>query len=198
MSAATSPPLPRERDLNSLSYLTSGLVLATVTMTFGALIAVFLVRSQDSRYWGHIAIPGILWVTSLLLLLSSGTVELARKHLKANQQPAAFRWFAITMGLALAFLLGQVAAWYQVLRSGIVLAHNPHSWFIFLFTALHGLHILLGLSGLTYLFVRTRTAVSGPKYLMKTRVVANGVALFWHYLDFLWILLFGLLVAWRR
>lgn len=198
MSAATSTPLPRERDLNSMSYLTSGLVLATVTMTFGALIAVFLVRSQDSRYWGHITIPRILWATSVLLLLSSGTVELARKHLKANEQPAAFRWFGITMGFALAFLAGQITAWYQVLQSGIVLARNPHSWFIFLFTALHGLHILLGLSGLTYLFVRTRTSVSGPKYLMKTRVVANGVALFWHYLDFLWILLFGLLVAWRR
>jgi cytochrome c oxidase subunit 3 len=198
VSVVTTPPLGRENDLNSLSYLTAIVVLATVTMTFGAMIAVFVVRSQDARYWGHIAIPGILWATTALLLFSSSTLEVARRHLQSNHQQLAFRWLGISAGLGAAFLVGQLTAWYQVLHSGVVLSRNPHSWFLFLFTALHGLHILLGLSGLMYLVVRTRESVSGPKYQMKTRVVANGVALFWHYLDFLWIVLFGLLVAWRR
>jgi heme/copper-type cytochrome/quinol oxidase subunit 3 len=51
---------------------------------------------------------------------------------------------------------------------------------------------------LAYLVFRTREPASGPKYQMNTRVIANGVSIFWHYLDFLWIVLFTLLLTWRR
>ena len=130
---------PQERDLNSLSMLTAGVVLATVTMTFAAIIAVFIVRSQARMFWGHIAIPHILWTTTAILLTSSSTLETARRRLVINDQRGAFRFFVWTACLGFAFLAGQITAWVQVLHSGVVLARNPHSWFIFLFTGLHGL-----------------------------------------------------------
>ena len=43
-----------------------------------------------------------------------------------------------------------------------------------------------------------REPASGPKYQMTTRAVAFGVSIFWHYLDFLWVVLFTLLLTWRR
>ena len=178
--------------------LTAGIVLATVTMTFGAMIAVFIVRSEGERFWGQADIPGVLWLSTALLLASSFTLQKSRQRLTNNLQTDAFRGLAVTTGLAVAFLICQMAAWIEVLHSRIVLAHNPHTWFIFLFTALHGIHILLGIGGLVYLLLRTREPVSGPKYQMKTRVVSKGVALFWHYLDFLWIVLFVLLLVWHR
>jgi cytochrome c oxidase subunit 3 len=184
--------------MNSLSTLTAIVVLATVTMTFGAMIAVFVVRSEAPLFWGHLEIPKILWFTTAALLASSVTLEAARKALTRNHTPQAFRLLAGTTALAFFFLFGQAFAWMAVLHSGISLQHNPHSWFIFLFTGLHGLHILLGIAGLLYLLARTRVPASGPKYQMKTRVVMRGVALFWHYLDFLWVVLFGLLLIWHR
>ena len=189
---------PRERELNSLSLLTAVIVLATVTMTFGALITVFIGRSQASLFWGHIRVPQLLWATTAILLASSSSLESARRRLRAHDQSGFFRWIGYTTGLGLLFLAGQIAAWFQILSSGVRLANNPHSWFIFLFTGLHGLHILVGLAGLGYLLIRTRHPASGPKYQMMTRVVANGISLFWHYLDFLWIVLFTLLLTWRR
>jgi cytochrome c oxidase subunit III len=196
--STSAPSLSAEKDLNSTSLLTVVIVLATVTMTFGALIAVFFIRSQAQMLWGHIALPGTLWFTTVVLLVSSWTLERARTHLVANQQRQAHNWLGISSLLGLVFLLGQFWAWRQVLQSGVVLAHNPHSWFIFLFSGLHALHILLGLAGIGYLYLRTREVVTGPRYLMKTRVVSKGVAIFWHYLDVLWIFLFGLLLLWRR
>jgi cytochrome c oxidase subunit III len=188
----------RERDLNSLSLLTACVVLATVTMTFGAMIAVFIIRSQAEIFWGHLAIPRILWATTAILLASSATFEAAWARLNRNDQTGAFHMFGWTTGLAVAFLAGQITAWLQVLHSGVILARNPHSWFIFLFSGLHGLHILLGVAGLVYLLVRTREPASGPKYQLKTRAIARGLSVFWHYLDFLWVVLFGLLLLWRR
>ena len=198
MTQPVTNPVAQERDLTSLSILTAGLVVAAVTMTFGVMIAVFLSRSEAEIYWGHIAIPGVLWATTAMLLTSSFTFEAARRALARNQQESASRLLKWTTGLGFAFLLGQLTAWFQVLGSGVILAKNPHSWFIFLFTGLHGLHILLGLGGLVYLLVRTREPVGGPKYQSKTRAITLGVSLFWHYLGFLWVLLFGLLVFWHR
>jgi cytochrome c oxidase subunit 3 len=188
----------REKELNSMSMITTVVVLVIVTATFAALIAVFFVRAQKSEFWQHIEVPGILWGTTAILLASSATLEIARHKLLAHDRQGFFRWAAGTTVLATLFLIGQLTAWFQVLHSGIVLKHNPHSWFIFLFSGLHGAHIVLGLAGLGYLLVRTGQDASGPRYQMKTRVVTNGVAIFWHYLDFLWFVLFGLLAFWRR
>lgn len=195
---SVTEPINRQRELNSLSIFTVFVLLATVTMTFGALIAVFVIRSSSQQFWGHIRIPGILWVTTAALLASSVLFGLARRRLAGNDQSGFFRLTGWTASLGTLFLIGQIIAWFQILHTGIILARNPHSWFIFLFTGLHGLHIVAGLAGLGYLLVRTREPASGPKYQMQTRAIASGVAVFWHYLDFMWLLLFALLLFWRR
>ncbi len=196
VQSATESVAPPQ-DLNSLSLLTVVVVLATVTMTFGALIGVFFIRSQNQQFWGHIHVPPTLWVTTAVLLASSFTFERARRKLVAKDQAGFFRLVAWSTGLGALFLVGQIVAWFQILHTGIVLSRNPHSWFVFLFTGLHGLHIVAGLAGLVYLLVRTKEPASGPKYQMSTRAVANGVGVFWHYLDFMWLLLFALLLWWR-
>jgi cytochrome c oxidase subunit 3 len=195
---AAVEPVSRERELNSLSILTVTVALATVTMTFGAIIAVFVIRSEAETFWGHMRVPSVLWATTGVLLISSAAFESARRRLMRHDQPGFFRLCGITAGLGVLFLAGQAAAWLQILHSGVVLSQNPHSWFVFLFTALHGLHILIALAGLGWLLFRTREPASGPKYQMNTRVVANGVSVFWHYLDFIWVVLFVLLLTWRR
>lgn len=197
MPTAVQPNVSRENELNSLSILTVTVVLATVTMTFGAIIAIFFIRSLHTAFWGHIHLPGVLWATTCLLLASSVVLEVARRRLMLRDTGGFFRLTAIATVLGLLFLAGQIWAWAQILDSGVVLAQNPHSWFIFLFTGLHGLHIVAGLSGLIVLLFRTRRPVGGPKYQMNTRVVANGVSIFWHYLDFIWVVLFGLLIFWK-
>lgn len=184
--------------MNATSLVTVIVVLAIFTMTFGAMIAVFIYRSLAPKYWGHLQIPALLWFTTVLLLASSMTFEKARRLLTANDQRGFFAWMKWTCALAVLFLLGQVVAWWQLLHSGLILNKNPHSWFIFLFSGLHGFHILAGLAGIAYLLARTREPASGPRFQAQTRVLARGVSICWHYLDFLWIVLFALLLIWKR
>ena len=184
--------------MNSTSQITVIVILATVTMTFGAMIGVFMYRSLAPKYWGHVQMPALLWITTALLLASSYTFEKARRVLAVNDQRGFYRWMQWTFGLAAVFLAGQVLALWQLLHGGLVLAKNPHSWFIFLFSGLHGAHIIGGLLGIAYLLVRTREPAGGPKYQVQTRVVAKAVAICWHYLDFLWIVMFVLLLTWKR
>ena len=197
MQAAVLQTAPRERELTSLSVFTVTVVLATVTMTFGAMIAIFLERSEGAMFWSHIHMPVVFWATTAILLASSGVLETARRRLLRQEQTAFFRLTAWAAALGLLFLAGQIVGWLQILGSGVVLNRNPHPWFIFLFTGLHGIHILVGLAALGYLLYRTRVPASGPKYQMYTRVITAGVSIFWHYLDFIWLVLFGLLLFWR-
>lgn len=198
MQAVVTDPAAREHELNSLSTVTVIVVMAIVTMTFGAMIGVFLIRSTAPTFWGHLRVPSLLWLTTALLIASSFSFEKARNLLKEGDQLGFNRSLRITTALAFFFLIGQVGAWFQFLNSGIKLAKNPHSWFLFLFSGLHGLHIVVGLVGLCYLLLRTREPVSGPRYQMYTRVAARGVSIYWHYLDFLWVLMFVLLLSWKQ
>lgn len=187
----------REHRLNSIYRLTVAVLLVVVTMTFGSLIAVFLLRSTGKN-WTHIHLPTTLWLSTIGLLASSLTFEKGRKDLvRRNDQHSFYRWTGSTIALALLFLAGQTIAWWQILNSGVLLDGNPHSSFVFLFLGTHGLHVILGLAGFAYLLWRTREPAGGPRYQMVTRVVASNVALFWHYLDVLWVFLFALLVFWR-
>jgi cytochrome c oxidase subunit 3 len=187
-----------ERELSSTALLTVIIVLAAATMTFGAIIAVFIYRSEGRVPWGKLELPATLFFTTAILLVSSATIERAKRAVQHNDQPAAYRFFLITFTLGAVFLAGQITAWFQVLHSGIELSKNQHSWFIFLFVALHGLHIVLGLAGIGTLAFRTHEYVSGPRYQANTRAMTLGVSIFWHYLDFLWLVLFGFLLFWKR
>jgi cytochrome c oxidase subunit 3 len=188
----------KERDLNALYQLGILVTLAVVTITFGSLIFAFVYRSEVPQNWKHIELPQTLWVSTFLLLVSSALIEAGRRRLKLGDQRTFYRIMWWATGFGFLFLAAQLTAWFQILRTGVLLDRNPHSSFIFIFSGMHGVHILIGLAGLFYLLRRTREHASGPKYQMTTRVWANAVASFWHYLDFVWIVLFVLLLTWKR
>jgi cytochrome c oxidase subunit 3 len=195
----TAPELvAREREVNSLYVTTAIVVLVIVTVTFGSLIFAFVWRSQNAYLWEHLRVPSLLWISTAILLASSVTLERARHLLKAENRTGFNRCLQWTAGLGLLFLIGQAAAWFQVMHSDVILEQDKHSWFIFLFSGMHAIHILVGLAGLGYLVYRTYEAASGPRYQMTTRASTNAMAIFWHYLGFVWVVLFVLLLTWRR
>ncbi len=198
METVANQPPARERNLDSLATITLIVALSGVSMTFGALIVVFLLRGLHAQYWSQIRLPGILWLSTAILIASSVVFEKARRYLLAGQYQVFNRMMVWTIGLGLLFLATQIAAGMQILASGVVLTNNPHSWFIFLFGGLHGLHILAGLVGFVVLYYRTRERRTGPRYQAGTRSAALGVGIFWHYMDGMWLLLFGLLLFWKR
>jgi cytochrome c oxidase subunit 3 len=184
----------REKQLNGL--YTIGLIgtLAFVTVTFTALILVFVIRSRNSFNWTGIILPPVLWADTVLLIASSLAYEKGHARLRKDDQSGFYRWILCSFGLGVLFLFGQLAAWWQILRAGQLVTNNPHSSFFFILSGMHGLHIIVGLAGLGALLYRTHEPASGPRWQMNTRVLANAVAIFWHYLDGLWVVLFGLLL----
>lgn len=171
--------------------------LAAVLMMFTALTSAYIVRAASANDWTPLAMPRILLLSTALILLSSGTLEAARRKLKTDQVTAHKQWLAITVLLGIGFLASQLFAWRELVRQGIYVASNPHSSFFYLLTATHGVHLLGGLMALLYLTLRGRVKRETKIAVASRQAIADAVTLYWHFMDVLWIYLFFLLFFWK-
>jgi cytochrome c oxidase subunit III len=171
--------------------------LASVTMMFTSLSSAYIVRSSSANDWVSLPMPKILIASTILILASSVTLELARRKLKASLTSAYTQWVVITVVLGLAFLGSQLFAWRQLKAWGLYVSTNPHSSFFYLLTGAHAVHLAGGLLGLTFLWLRSRRITSEAAVLSKRQASADAVSIYWHFMDALWIYLFLLLFLWR-
>jgi|HubBroStandDraft_6_1064221.scaffolds.fasta_scaffold387498_1 cytochrome c oxidase subunit 3 len=185
---------PRRRGQPSPNRYYTGIAVGIVSilMFFMALASAFLVRKSSSTNWVAVRIPPLLWLNTLILLASSGTIELARKRL-ANQNLAAFKkYWSLSTILGIMFLAGQFVVWRQLEAQGIYLASNPASSFFYIFTGAHALHLLGGVVALLYVATR-----NFDKAKVSRSVAAEVTSYYWHFLDALWIFLLLLLYVGR-
>lgn len=171
--------------------------LASILMLFTALTSAYIVRAGLSDDWRPLEIPGFLWLSTTLILISSVTFEAARRAIKRVEVKAYNRWISLTAVLGLGFLTAQLLAWRQLVAQGIYLESNPHSSFFYVLTGTHGLHLLGGICGLSYLLLRTWKRLSSREAIIRRQRAASVVGLYWHFMDGLWVYLFLLLFLWR-
>ena len=171
--------------------------LASVTMMFTSLSSAYIVRASSANDWVSLPMPRVLIASTILILASSVTIELARRSLKSSLPKAYAKWVVITVVLGLAFLGSQLFAWRQLSAWGLYLQSNPHSSFFYLLTGAHAVHLAGGLLGLSLLWLRSRWITNEAAILKKRQASADAVAIYWHFMDALWIYLFLLLFLWR-
>ncbi len=164
-----------------------------ILMFFAALTSAMIVRQGLSGDWVPVAVPPVLYVSTLVLLVSSFTVERARREAVAGNSAGLRRWMNASAGVGLAFLAGQLLGWQELAERGLYVASNPANSFYYVLTAGHGLHLLGGIAVMGYVWVRIRAGKPWPTRL----AVVEATALYWHFLDVLWIYILGLLVFWR-
>ena len=161
-----------------------------------------IVRQGAGPDWLHFGLPRVLYFNTLILLASSVTLEISRHQFaigpesrgqessNAKSSAGGLSWLYITMALGLLFMTGQVIAWRELFAKGLFLSSSPSSSFFYVLTALHGLHLLGGVTGLAYALYRlTRSFGLHQKHVL-------GVAsVYWHFMDGLWIFLLVVLVT---
>jgi cytochrome c oxidase subunit 3 len=168
-------------------YTGIGIGIVSVLMFFMALASAFLVR-RGGPDWVPVHIPGLLWVNTIVLVASSGTLELARKRLAQLDVSGFRRFWLVTTILGVVFLIGQVVAWRVLVKQGIYLASNPASSFFYIFTGAHAVHVLGGVAALIYVARRNYDAAR-----ITRTVAAEVTSYYWHFMDALWLFLLALM-----
>jgi cytochrome c oxidase subunit 3 len=190
MHQRADQPMPPEGLTLREDQLRLGLwiFLATVSMLFAAFTSAYIVRRSGTD-WQHVALPGILWMNTLVLAASSAALEAAYSSGSRAQWQRATLAVAAAALLGVLFLAGQIAAWRQMVASGVYMPTSPHSSFFYMLTGAHALHIVAALGVLLWCAGRTWVARHNPTGWAASMDLGRT---FWHYLGAIWVFLFAL------
>jgi cytochrome c oxidase subunit III len=174
------------------SFIGLFVLLAATTMVFAAFTSAFVARRGMSDDWASMHKPPVLWVNTAILLLSSVVLDRSRHALKKGARSLFNVWWTAATALGILFLLGQALAWRQLAAAGVFVATNPSSSFFYVLTAAHAVHLLGGVTALVYVDVQAWRLRLGPA----KRTAIDVTAVFWHFLDGVWVYLMVLFYVW--
>ncbi len=149
---------------------------------------------------GSIPMPSGLWVSTTVILASSYTIHLALRAIQQERQEVFRRCLAVTAALAVLFLviqtpslmalLGEHKAYREQLHGEASLGLMPQGMVFFLIVV-HAAHLI---GGMIPLGVVTHHAWR-KRYDHESHSPVRYVAMYWHFLDVVWLCLFaGLLL----
>lgn len=185
--------------------------LAGDLMFFVAIVSAFFVSQASGRFdaynnyineWLPTAIPPVLWLNTAVLVLSSVTMEIARRRMFEEKhvmeewfglgKPTSARampWLSATVFLGFVFLAGQWLAWQQLAVQHVFFRTNPSSHFFFLITGVHAIHLFLGVAGL----IAALAGLYVSRQVETRQILVDCSAWYWHSMGVFWIFLFVLL-----
>ncbi|MEO6904239.1 MAG: heme-copper oxidase subunit III [Bacteroidia bacterium] len=170
----------------SIPLLWLGMI--SMVMIFAALTSAYVVR-QEKGDWLQFQLPQLFYISTAILLFSSismnWVLSSAKKNAYKSIQLAAF----ITLLLGVAFIICQFKAWSVLVDQKIFFAgkdSNASGSFLYALTGLHLAHLFFGIIALIVVFIKA----SLKKYNSENFLGIRLCAIFWHFLDLLWIYLF--------
>jgi cytochrome c oxidase subunit 3 len=165
--------------------------LVVVGSLFALTVSAYLMRAGLGD-WRPVRLPGILYVNTFTLLVSSLALETARTGARRGDLDSVRTGLLAGGFTALLFLAGQLVAWWQLNAEGYYLASNPANAFFYLVTALHGVHVAGGLVALGRVTWRMQKGAG----VAALRAGVGLCATYWHALLLIWLVLLGLLTSW--
>lgn len=172
------------------------LFMITSFMLFAAFTSGFIVYSQGSADKGiKIILPNAFIFSTIVILLSSGTMYLAFRAAKQLQLSKQKQFLWLTLALGVVFFCLQFYAWSTLVKMGVYLINpNASQSFIYIFTGVHLVHILAGLIMVINSLIRSYK--NSPQVRMLFSLEMTSI--FWHFVDILWIYLYVFLLLNRQ
>ena len=163
--------------------------LASELMFFGALISTFLLyRGRTNGGPGAVELFDIPFtsVSSFVLLMSSLTMVLAHNAWERHDQRQLRLWLISTAALGLVFLGGQFFEFSTFVHEGLKLDTSPFASSFYMLTGFHGAHVAVGVLMLSTVVIMSYRVGLDHKRGMNVELVA----LYWHFVDIVWIVIF--------
>ncbi|PKK13736.1 heme-copper oxidase subunit III [Thermomonospora sp. CIF 1] len=181
--------------------------LSSELMFFAALFAMFFtIRSviigQGGPWPGAELDLPLSSFNTTILVLSSVTCQMGvfkAEAGKVGRDGSLFNvarwglreWYVLTFLMGAYFVAGQLYEYYQLVNhDGLTLSSSPYGSVFYLTTGFHGLHVTGGL--IAFLFVLGRT-YAAKRWTHEQATSAIVVSYYWHFVDVVWIGLFGVI-----
>jgi cytochrome c oxidase subunit 3/cytochrome o ubiquinol oxidase subunit 3 len=164
--------------------------LASEAAVFSTLIVVYLALLGRDRVGPTpaeaLSLPLVIGTTAVLLS-SSGTVHVAERALRRGSRHTFLLWWAVTIGLGVAFLVGTGFEWRELItRHKLTISRNLFGTGYYTVVGLHALHVTAGVVAMLVvlgLVLRRRITAA-------YRTAPELVAWYWHFVDAVWVVVF--------
>ena len=169
--------------------------LRTIMAASTVLFSLFIVAYSDRMLvndWRNMPEPWLLWFNTGILVISSIVFHQATKYAEKEIFDKTKNCLYFIGFLAYSFLIGQLIVWYQLINTGYYATSNVANAFFYLFTTIHGLHIIGGI------YFWGKTTSKFIKRSLKKEDINNLIdicAVYWHFLLAVWLVLFGLMLS---
>ena len=162
--------------------------MISMVMFFAGLTSAYII-SQKREDWVSFDLPEAFYISTVLIVLSSLTLYLSQNFLKKDNWKLSFVFLLVTLVLGLGFVWYQYEGFNQLKATGLYFT-GPESTvstsFIIGITFMHVLHLLAGVIVLLVVIYNHFK----NKYSSADMLGFELGAIFWHFVDLLWILLF--------
>jgi cytochrome c oxidase subunit 3 len=168
--------------------------ILSLSVLFAASMVGYLVVRFRAEAWpppGTPSLPKGLWVSTLILVTSSVTMHSALRAARRDDQRTLRRMMVATTALGAAFVLAQVLNWFSLYGMNLTARSGLYGFTFYVLTSLHALHVV---GGLVALALVTRRAFAGA-YGPGAHAGVQYCSMYWHFLDVVWLVMFGLLVV---
>ncbi len=173
-------------------------LLLVVLMTFGGLIGAYVVLATNrAAEWDPFALPIPVWVSTVLIGISSLTYHAAKKAVDREKWERSRKWFIATTAIAVAFIVSQMIAWAELYSRGLYMSGNPFAGLFYILTGIHAVHVLGGMIALGVILLRAWLDTENAREIIYRQRLARSVGWYWHFMGVLWLVLFLMLGFWR-
>ena len=184
-----------QHDGKTLALSKAKLGVRTIMVVSTVIFSLFVVSYSDRMLvhdWRSLSEPWLLWVNTIILIFTSFVFHKTKVLSDKNEFEKAKNYLLIVGFLTFAFITGQLLVWQYYVNLGQYASTNPANAFFYLFTALHGVHVLGGL----FFWGRATTKLFTKNFsVLKIKQAIELCAIYWHFLLIVWFILFGLMVA---
>ncbi|TDI59014.1 MAG: cytochrome-c oxidase [Alphaproteobacteria bacterium] len=164
--------------------------LFVVSVLFFLLTAAYFMR-KGMIDWVKLPLPPLLMVNTMVLVAASFALQWAKNSGRDGNLKNLRLGLVLGGVLTIGFLVGQMMVWEDLSALGYFAATNPSNAFFYLFTGLHGLHMV---GGLVAWGRATSSAWRSDADVEQLTQRTDLCAAYWHYLLLIWLYVFGLLI----
>ncbi|MEZ4875662.1 MAG: cytochrome c oxidase subunit 3 [Flavobacteriaceae bacterium] len=161
--------------------------IISLAMSFAGLTSAYVASVERKDWLEGVNLPKAFMLSLLVILLSSLTIELAKRAVKKEQQSQGMFFLAATFVLGCLFIYLQLKGFSEIYNElGYAFNENISFSFIYIIVVVHLLHVLAALISLLVVIYNHFK----QKYRNGKTLGMELAATFWHFVDFLWIYLF--------
>ena len=164
------------------------IIFGIATVLFSLVFTSYLYTLPPGQDTQYLLRPNLLWINTLTLFVVTYFFNKVTNDLKKKETLKVKKYLLIIGGLTYLFLFGQIIFWFQLLKSGNYISTNSYFANFYVFTALHGLHLLGGL--FFWGKVSSRVLKLEQNKILDEEKNISALSLYWTYLLIVWLMFF--------